>query len=112
MWHQLLDKPDSYLESSVTAMFVYTVAHAVNQGWISPHYITIAQNGWEGLARKITADGQLQDICIGTNIAENIRYYYTRPRETNDTHGLGAFLLAGTEMVLAKDKLADKKNTP
>jgi rhamnogalacturonyl hydrolase YesR len=112
MWHQVLDRPDSYLESSVTAMFVYTVAHAVNQGWISPHYITIAKNGWEGLARKVTPDGQLQDICIGTNISENIRFYYDRPRETNDTHGLGAFLLAGTEMVLAKEKLADKKNMP
>ena len=101
MWHQLLDKPDSYLESSVTAMFVYTVAHAVNKGWISPHYLTIANEGWRGLSKEVTADGQLQDICIGTNIEENIHFYYTRPRETNDTHGLGAFLLAGTEMVQA-----------
>jgi len=108
MWHQVLDKPDSYLESSVTAMFIYTVAHAVNKGWISPHYLSIALNGWEGLARKVTADGELQDICIGTNIEENIRFYYNRPRETNDTHGLGAFLLAGTELILAKDKLNKK----
>jgi rhamnogalacturonyl hydrolase YesR len=107
MWHQVLDRPDSYLESSVTAMFVYTVAHAVNQGWINPTYITIAQNGWEGLSKKVTANGELEDVCIGTNIAEDIRFYYTRPKETNDTHGLGAFLLAGTEMVLAKDKLVD-----
>lgn len=107
MWHQVLDRPDSYLESSVTAMFVYTVAHAVNKGWINKSFITIAQNGWEGLGRKVTADGQVQDICIGTNIAEDIRFYYTRPRETNDTHGLGAFLLAGTEMILAKDKFVD-----
>jgi len=107
MWHQVLDKPDSYLESSVTAMFVYTVAHAVNKGWISPTYITIAQNGWEGLGKKVTAEGEIEDICIGTNIAEDLRFYYTRPRETNDTHGLGAFLLAGTEIVLAKDKLVD-----
>lgn len=98
LWHQLLDKSDSYLESSVTAMFVYTVAHAVNKGWISNHYITIAWDGWKGLTREVTADGQLQDICIGTNIEEDIHYYYTRPRELNDTHGLGAFLLAGTEM--------------
>jgi rhamnogalacturonyl hydrolase YesR len=107
LWHQVLDRPDSYLESSVTAMFVYTVAHAVNQGWIDKSYITIAQNGWEGLGRKVTPAGELQDVCIGTNIAEDIRFYYTRPRETNDTHGLGAFLLAGTEMVRAKDKLVD-----
>jgi unsaturated rhamnogalacturonyl hydrolase len=98
LWHQLLDKPDSYLESSVSAMFVYTVAHAVNKGWISPHYLTIAWDGWKGLAGEVTTDGQLKDVCIGTNIEENIHYYYTRPRELNDTHGLGAFLLAGTEM--------------
>ncbi|MES2330542.1 MAG: glycoside hydrolase family 88 protein [Bacteroidota bacterium] len=107
MWHQVLDRPDSYLESSVTAMFTYTVAKAVNNGWINKRFISIAQNGWEGLSRKITSDGLVQDICIGTSIEEDIRYYYTRPRETNDTHGLGPVLLAGAEMILAKDKLVD-----
>ena len=105
MWHQLLDKPDSYLESSVTAMFVYTIAKAVNEGWINPRFITIAQNGWNALIKKVTADGQLPDICIGTSIEEDIRYYYLRPKELNDTHGLGAFLMAGAEMLRAKDKL-------
>lgn len=107
MWHQLIDKPDSYAESSVTAMFVYAVAKAVNEGWISKRFISIAQNGWEALAKRVTADGQVQDICIGTSVEEDIRYYYTRPKETNDTHGLGAFLMAGAEMVRAKDKLVD-----
>lgn len=108
LWHQVLDRSDSYLESSVTAMFVYTVAHAVNKGWISPHYLSIALNGWDGLSRKVTADGQLTDICIGTNVEENIRFYYARPRETNDTHGLGAFLLAGTELIIAKANMPKK----
>lgn len=107
MWHQILDKPDSYPESSVTAMFVYTVAKAVNEGWISPRFISIAQNGWSALARKVTPDGQVPDICIGTSIEEDIRYYYNRPKELNDTHGLGAFLMAGAEMIRAKEKLVD-----
>ena len=107
MWHQLLDKPDSYPESSVTAMVVYAVAKAVNEGWISKRFITIAQNGWEALSRKVTADGQIPDICIGTSVEEDIRYYYNRPKELNDTHGLGAFLMAGAEMIRAKDKLVD-----
>ena len=107
MWHQILDKPDSYPESSVTAMFVYTVAKAVNEGWINKRFITIAQNGWDAVARKVTPDGQVADICIGTSIEEDIRYYYTRPTALNDTHGLGAFLMAGAEMVRAKDKLVD-----
>ena len=107
MWHQVLDRPDSYLESSITAMYVYTVAKAVNEGWINKRFISIAQNGWEGLSKKVTADGLVQDICIGTSIEEDIRYYYNRPKEANDTHGLGAFLMAGAEMIRANDKLVD-----
>jgi unsaturated rhamnogalacturonyl hydrolase len=107
MWHQVLDKPDSYPESSVTAMYVYTVAKAVNEEWISPRFISIAQNGWEAMSKKVTADGQVPDICIGTSIEEDIRYYYNRPKELNDTHGLGAFLMAGAEMIRAKAKLVD-----
>jgi len=73
LWHQVLDKPDSYLESSVTAMFTYAVARAVNEGWINKTYLTIAEDGWKGLASKVTPDGQVQDVCIGTNIGDNIR---------------------------------------
>ena len=107
MWHQLLDKPESYLESSVTAMYVYTVAKAVNEGWVNKRFITIAQKGWDALAKKITPDGQIPDICIGTSVEEDISYYFNRPKELNDTHGLGAFLMAGAEMIRAKDKLVD-----
>lgn len=104
LWHQLLDKPDSYLETSVTAMYTYAVARAVNQGWINEKYIAIAQEGWKGLTSKITADGQLQDVCIGTNMDTAIKFYYTRPTELNDTHGIGALLLAGAEVLKAERK--------
>lgn len=104
LWHQLLDKPDSYLETSVTAMYTYAVARAVNQGWINEKYIAIAQEGWKGLLTKITPDGQLQDVCIGTNMDTDIKFYYTRPTELNDTHGIGALLLAGAEMLKAERK--------
>ena len=107
LWHQILDKPDSYLESSVTAMFVYAVAKSVNEGWIPARFFSIAQNGWEALTQKVTTDGQVTDICIGTSIEEDIRYYYNRPKETNDTHGLGVFLMAGAEIIKAKDKMVD-----
>lgn len=104
LWHQLLDKPDSYLESSVTAMYTYAVARAVNQGWINEKYISIAQEGWKGLLTKVTANGELQDVCIGTNMDTAIKFYYTRPTELNDTHGIGAFLLAGAEVLKAERK--------
>lgn len=51
---------------------------------------------------KITPDGQIEDVCIGTNIADNIRFYYDRPKQLNDTHSIGAFLLAAAEMIPAE----------
>lgn len=101
LWHQLIDKPDSYLETSGSAMFVYTVAKAVNEGWIPASYLSIAKDGWEGLITKVTPEGQLQDVCIGTGVGNNIRFYYTRPVKLNDFHASGAFLLAGSEMIRA-----------
>lgn len=103
LWRQVLDRPDSYLETSATAMFVYAVARAVNEGWIPRSYLSIARDGWEGLVSKITADGQVEDVCIGTSIGDNIRFYLTRPKRLNDTHALGAVLLAGVEMMRAQD---------
>jgi unsaturated rhamnogalacturonyl hydrolase len=100
LWHQVLDKTDSYLESSCSAMFVYSIARAVNEGWIDRRYASIALRGWEGLKEnKITLDGQLKDICVGTGIEDNIVFYYNRPARTNETHGLGAIIDAGIEVI-------------
>ncbi len=105
LWHQLIDKQDAYLETSGTAMFTYAIARAVNEGWINKSYLTIAENGWKGLTSKITARGEIEDVCIGTGIAENIRFYYERPTLLNDYHAIGAVLLAGTEMIRAEQMI-------
>jgi rhamnogalacturonyl hydrolase YesR len=100
LWHQILDKNDSYTESSCSAMFVYGIAHAVNQGWIDPRYASIAKTGWEGLKKhKITEEGRLKDICVGTGIQDNIVFYYNRPVGTNEKHGTGPLLDAGVEIL-------------
>ena len=99
LWHQVLDRNDSYLETSVTAMYIYAIARAVNEGWIDKEYIDVARVAWAALANKITPDGQMPDVCVGTGIEDDISFYYNRPAMLNDTHGLGAFLLAGTEML-------------
>ena len=100
LWHQLLDKTNSYPESSCSAMFVYSIARSVNEGWIDKRYASIALRGWEGLKEhKITLDGQLKDICVGTGIEDNITFYYNRPAGTNETHGLGAIIDAGIEII-------------
>jgi rhamnogalacturonyl hydrolase YesR len=106
LWHQLLDKNDSYVESSCSAMFVYSIARAVNEGWIDKRYGSIATRGWEGLKEhKITHDGQIRDICVSTGIQNDLIFYYKRPARTNETHGLGAVIDAGIEVIKLKNSL-------
>ena len=102
LWHQLLDKTDSYVETSCTAMFTYAIARSVNKGYIEPRYASIAQRGWEGIMSKIRPDGQIEGVCAGTGISDDLVFYYHRPTPLNDSHGIGAVLLAGTEILRMK----------
>lgn len=100
MWNQLLDKPESYDESSVTAMFVYGVAKAVNHGWIDGKYASIARAGWKAMKdTQITADGHFKNVCVGTGISDDLPFYYNRPVGENEKHGLGLILETGIEMM-------------
>lgn len=99
LWHQLLDKNDSYLETSCSAMFTYVIARAVDKGYVSKDYTSIALKGWKGVKSKIRADGQIEGVCTGTGIGDNLAFYYNRPTPLNDVHGIGAVLLAGSEIL-------------
>ncbi len=105
LWHQLLDKVDSYLETSCSAMFTYTIARAVNKGYIEPRYASIAQRGWEGVMSKIRPDGQVESVCTGTVVSDDLVHYYRRPAPLNDIHGIGTVLLAGVEVLSLNEKL-------
>jgi rhamnogalacturonyl hydrolase YesR len=99
MWRQLLDKPDSYEETSATAMFTFAIARGVNRGWLSPIYAPVAQAGWQALAKRIHENGEIEGICVGTTAAYDAVYYYNRPTDLGAMHGYGPTLLAGAEII-------------
>ncbi len=104
LWHQVLDRTDSYTESSCSAMFVYGIARAVNEGWIDKRYSSIAITGWNGLKKeKILPNGQVKDICVGTGIEDDMVFYYNRPARPNEKHGLGPVIDAGIEIIRLKN---------
>jgi rhamnogalacturonyl hydrolase YesR len=106
LWYQILDKNDSYEESSCTSMFVYCIAKAINEGWIDKRYASIAIRGWEGLKKNIiTPEGQMKSVCVGTGIQNDILFYYERPAKTDDTHGTGALIDAGIEVIKLKKEM-------
>jgi rhamnogalacturonyl hydrolase YesR len=99
LWHQMLDRHDSYLETSCSAMFTYAMAKAVNRGWLSASaYAPVAIAGWNGITTRIDDSGHVTGTCIGTSYADDYVYYYHRPA-IDDVHGYGPVLLAGAEMI-------------
>lgn len=99
-WHQLLDRNDSYEETSATAIFAYCIAHAVNQGWVEAvTYGPVAQLAWEAVASKINAKGEVEGVCVGTGMGFDPAYYYYRPVSVKAAHGYGPVIWAGSEII-------------
>ena len=104
MWRQVLDKPELWEETSCTAMFAYGIARAVNRGWIDASNMEVARKAFAGIAKNVTADGQVLNTCHGTNIGGTLEFYMDRPHDGDDPHGHGPVLLAGTEILLGGKK--------
>jgi rhamnogalacturonyl hydrolase YesR len=99
-FHQLLDRNDSYTETSITAMYAYAVAHAVNEGWVDIQtYGPSAVAAWRAVSTRINAQGGVEGTCVGTGVAYEPGFYYRRPTSVHAAHGYGPVILAGTEVL-------------
>ena len=98
-WHQLLDRNDTYLETSCTAIYAYCLAHAINKGWIEPEpYIGQTLLAWNYVSAHITEGGQVEGTCVGTGLAFDPAFYAYRPVNNYAAHGYGPVIWAGAEI--------------
>ena len=98
LWHQILDKTDSYEEITGTAMFVFAIARGVKEGWLHKDFIYVAEQGLNGMMTKISDKGDVTAICVGTGIMPSLAFYYNRPVQENAPMGEGPVLRALIEM--------------
>ena len=99
-WHQLLDREDSYLETSATAIYAYCIAHACNKGWLDPMtYAPMSILAWNAVSTKINEKGQVEGTCVGTGMAFDPAFYYHRPVNVFAAHGYGPAILAAAEII-------------
>jgi len=98
-WHQLLDREDSYLETSATAIYSYCIAHAINRGWINREaHAPMALLAWNAVSIKVNDKGQVEGTCVGTGMAFDPAFYYYRPINVYAAHGYGPVIMAGAAM--------------
>ncbi|MDR3187895.1 MAG: glycoside hydrolase family 88 protein [Prevotellaceae bacterium] len=111
LWRQLLDCNDSYLETSATAIYVYAIARAINNGWVDAKaYAPRVLLAWNALSRQINGQGQVMGVCVGTGMAFDPAFYCYRPVNVFAAHGYGVILLAGAETIDLLKKAHLKEN--
>jgi unsaturated rhamnogalacturonyl hydrolase len=100
MWNQLIDKPGCWPETSATAMFVYAMIVGVKNGWLeAEEYGPAARKGWMAMIPYIDENGDVREICEGTNKKNEEQYYYDRLRVTGDYHGQAPYLWCATALL-------------
>jgi rhamnogalacturonyl hydrolase YesR len=100
LWHQLLDRHDSFLETSATAIYVYSIAKGINKGWLdAASYSSAVMLAWNAITTKVNAEGQVEGTCVGTGMGFEPAFYYYRPISVYAAHGYGPVLLAGAEVI-------------
>ena len=100
LWHQLLNRNDSYLETSATAIFTYCIAHSINKGWIDATANgPMAVLGWNAVQTKVNSKGEVEGTCVGTGMSFDPSFYYNRPVNVAAAHGYGPVIMAGAEMI-------------
>ncbi len=119
LWYQVLDKPGekgNYFESSASCMFTYALARAVRMGYLPSQYANSAARAWNRIQSHFLQSGPNQDATLtGTVKAIGLggpqqrdgsySYYVSSSVVSNDPKGIGAFLLAATEMEMQSDAL-------
>lgn len=109
VWYQLTALPEvegNYLESSASAMFVYTLFKGMRLGVLPQEYRAVAEDGMEGLLQQFyrERDGmsEITSVCQVAGLGPDkcpkrdgtVHYYLSEPVVTNDKKGYGAFLAA------------------
>lgn len=118
LWYQLLDKSTlagNNIESSSVLMFTYAFQKGSRLGYLSASYHGLAEKAWQSIQErfvktdssgKIILTGTVTHIAMGA-APENDgsdSYYLKAPIVSNDPKGVGAFLLAGSEMELRQPR--------
>lgn len=103
-WHQLIDRNDTYLETSATAIYAYSIARAINRGYVDKMtYAPTVLLAWNAVASKVNDKGQVEGTCVGTGMGFDPAFYYYRPINLFAAHGYGPVLLAGAEVISLLD---------
>ncbi len=103
-------------------MFVYSLAKGVRMGYLPQSYETSAKRGWDGIQKQFVATGADGLMVLNGTVkvgglggtpyrSGSYDYYVGEKTGANDAKGIGAFLLAGSEMEQASTEALGQGKT-
>jgi unsaturated rhamnogalacturonyl hydrolase len=112
LWYQvpnMQEREGNYLEASGSSMFVYAFAKGAHKGYLPSKFGAIANKGFDGLVKKLIKvdnDGEvhLTQVCKSAGLGGDpyrdgsYDYYLSEPILTDNSHGLGPFIMAALEL--------------
>jgi unsaturated rhamnogalacturonyl hydrolase len=125
LWWQVMDKAGAkgnYFESSAACMFVYALQKGVRRGYLPESYGANAERGYRGILAHFVKTGPGEDVSVTDTVKSaglggepyrdgSYAYYIGEQRVTNDPKGVGAFLLAASEMENAPEARIGRGDT-
>lgn len=112
LWYQILDQGNregNYLEASVSSMFMYSIAKAVNKGYIDTKYRAIAEKAYNGLMNELIVVNEDNTLTLtqcnsvgglGGNPYRDgsFEYYISEKIRDNDAKATGPFIMGCLEL--------------
>ncbi len=96
LWHTVVDRPETYLETSASAMILFSLTQAERLNLYKVDDNQTIPRTWSALAGRVDTDGRVVDVSGGT-MPDRIEAYASKIRGTY-TWGTGAFLLAASAL--------------
>ncbi len=100
LWHTLLDREDSYLETSASAAIAYGLLKGLRLGLLPKSVERTAQRAVEGVLSQVDVDGTVRGVSYGTPMGDTLDFYRQIPL-CPTAYGQGLTFLMLTEAGMA-----------
>ncbi|MFN8253971.1 MAG: glycoside hydrolase family 88 protein [Ferruginibacter sp.] len=118
VWWQVTNKANqekNYLESSTSAMFVFSIAKGIRMKYLPSTFTAAVQKGYKGLIKEFVkedANGQYHynQAVAGAGLGGTpyrdgtYEYYVNEPKRDDDLKAIGPFIQACVEVEMMKKK--------
>jgi len=99
-WNQLIDTPNSYAETSATAMLTQGIAVGVGEGWLAPdRFTSSARRGWLSLLEKVGNSGKVYHVAVAAEPSSSSEYYLNLPVQRGGREGQIAVLQCALALI-------------